>query len=64
MQSKRCKKGSRRCHNKRCVTKKAYVKTKKCRSGYRKCHDQKCHKKPVVAVAVKSTYALRSRRGA
>lgn len=61
MPSKRCKKGSRKCHNKRCVTKKAYVKTKKCRTGSRKCHDQACHRKP--AAAVKSTYALRSRRG-
>jgi hypothetical protein len=58
--AKRCKKGSRKCH-KRCVTKKAYVKTKKCASGSRKCHDQLCHRKP--AEAVKSTYALRSRRG-
>lgn len=63
MPSKRCKRGSRKCH-KRCVTKKAYVKTKRCRVGSRKCHDQECHRKPTVAVAVKSTYALRSRRGA
>ena len=56
---RRCKKGSRRCHNKRCVITKPHVKTQRCRTGSRKCHDQLCHQVPVV---VQSHYNLRSRR--
>jgi hypothetical protein len=57
---RRCKKGSRRCHNKRCVVTKPHVKTKRCRTGSRKCHDQLCHQIPV---AVESHYNLRPSRG-
>lgn len=44
----RCKKGSRRCGDKKCYkrSKSLYRKTtKKCSVGKRKCRDSRCHKK-------------------
>ena len=58
MPTKRCRKGSRKCFNGRCVkTISKSINPKRCKKGTRKCTDRKCHR-----IIKKYSYRLRNRR--
>ena len=46
MATKKCRRGRRKCVDKKCYKKKSRtVKKGRCRKGTRRCRDNKCHRK-------------------